>query len=97
MDGLFKRLYETDPEFKAAWLKAPNICCEAKGQAHWLGYVIFDNTPECKELITKSPPYAFKLTKNWTLRYKNELTPEALLTNGYHAIQMSKRLSSATD
>jgi len=37
------------------------------------------------------------LTKNWTLRYKNELTPEALLTNGYHAIQMSKRLSSATD
>lgn len=94
MDGLFKRLYEIDPEFKAAWLKVPNICCEAKGQAHALAYTLFDNTPELKELITKSPPYAFKLSKNWTLRYKNELPPEAKLTNGYHAIQTS--LSRAT-
>jgi Capsular polysaccharide synthesis protein len=93
MDGLFRQLYESDPEFKAEWLKVPNICCEAKGQAHALAYTMFENTPELKELITKSPPFAFKLSKNWTLRYKNELPAEVLLTNGYHAIQRSGALS----
>jgi hypothetical protein len=97
MDGLFRQLYETDPDFKAAWLKAPNICCEAKGQAHALAYTLFEDTAELKELITKSPPFAFKLSKNWTLRYKNELPPEAKLTNGYHAIKTALKLDRSQD
>ena len=93
LDYLFRVLYETDPEFKAEWLKVPIVCCEDKGQAHWLAYTMLNSDQEIKDYIRAHPPYAFKLSKNWTNKYKNEVPFEATQTNGYYAIQLSKQLS----
>jgi hypothetical protein len=93
MDSLFRVLYDTDPTFKAKWRQVPSPCCEDKGQAHWLAYTMLNSNQEIKDFIRTNPPYAFKLSKNWTNKYKNEVPAEATQTNGYYAIQLSKQLS----
>ena len=40
MDGLFRKLFESDVEFKNKWYLAPHLYCESRGQAHSLYYRI---------------------------------------------------------
>ena len=92
MDSLFKELVNTDTEFKDLWLKVPYLYCELDGQSHTLAskYNSVDsNTPHIKQLFLEKPPYVLKLWKNWSEYLSNtEISKDS---NGYYAIQMSKR------
>jgi hypothetical protein len=61
MDGLFKKLVDTDPEFKAEWEKVPYLWCEDPGQAHMLAGKVGGNDPELQYILQTNPPYAVKL------------------------------------
>jgi hypothetical protein len=61
MDGLFKKLVETDPDFKAEWELVPHLWCEDPGQAHMLAGKVGGNDPDLQHILRTNPPYALKL------------------------------------
>jgi hypothetical protein len=92
MDELFKNLFNNDDKFREIWLKVPYLYCELDGQSHTLAHHGMEkDTPHIKELFLEKPPYALKFWSKW-----NDLFPDTNATmcknsNGYYAIQMSKR------
>ena len=62
MDGLFKTLVETDPDFKAEWELVPHLWCEDPGQAHMLAGKVGGNDPDLQQILRTNPPYALKLS-----------------------------------
>ena len=93
MDALFRQLYEMDPAFKAQWDAVPYIYCEDKGQAHMFANGAWkEDTPEIKTIIDTTPPYVLKL---WLVRWEKECrdlnSPTCQASNGYYAIQATKR------
>jgi Capsular polysaccharide synthesis protein len=101
LDGLFRRLFESDVEFRNKWNLAPHLYCESKGQAHslykrvrsvdWLSLMSL-NSPSLKKIFLEKPPYALKLSwKEWQEKFSDVNSAEFKNSNGYYAIQMSKR------
>ena len=92
MDSLFKNLFYSDDRFKQIWLKVPYIYCNNDGQSHTLVFHKMDgNTPHLKLLFETKPPYALKFWKNWEDLFSDINTQKCINSNGYHAIQLSKR------
>jgi hypothetical protein len=94
LDGLFRKLFESDPEFKRQWAFAPYLYCESKGQAHSLAYhyKMEANNQYIKKIFLEKPPYALKFWwKGWQNKFPNIDSVQCKNSNGYFAIQMSKR------
>jgi hypothetical protein len=92
MDGLFKRLLFDDEIFKHKWLKVPYIYCELDGQSATLAtHKIENDTPHIKKLLEEAPPYALKLQDYWNFMFPDKNTDLCNKSNGYYAIQLSKR------
>lgn len=94
LDGLFKMLFESDLEFKNKWDLAPHLYCEIKGQSHSLAYhyKMEANDREIKKILRENPPYTLKLWwKDWQNHFPDPTTVECKNSNGYYAIEMSKR------
>ena len=101
LDGLFRKLFQSDIEFKNKWNLAPHLCCESKGQAHSLYYrvgitnwlsLISLNSPSLKKTFLENPPYVLKLSwKEWQEKFFDMSSAEYKQSNGYYAIKMSKR------
>ena len=101
LDGLFRKLFESDVEFKNKWDLSPHLYCESRGQAHSLYYrigsvnwlsLISLNSPNLKKIFLEKPPYALKLSwKEWQEKFPDISSAECKNSNGYYAIQMSKR------
>jgi Capsular polysaccharide synthesis protein len=101
LDELFRKIHESDIEFKNKWDLAPHLYCESKGQAHslyqrvrtvdWLSLMSL-NSPSLKKIFLEKPPYALKLSwKEWQEKFSDMNSTEFKNSNGYYAIQMSKR------
>jgi hypothetical protein len=92
MDVLFRHLFETDSVFNSLWKKVPYLYCELDGQSHTLAHHKMNrNTPHIKQLFLEKPPYALKLWKDWNDMFPNVNNIHCQTSNGYYAIQMSKR------
>ena len=92
MDHLFVELLNTDIQFRHLWYCVPNICCELDGQSHTLAHHKMDgDTPHIKELLRTNPPYALKMWKGWSTLFPDITTESCIQSNGYCAIQLSKR------
>lgn len=93
MDFLFRELYESDETFRNLWDKVPRIYCEDYGQSHSLAHNngMISNYPDLKRSFEVSPPYALKFWKGWTNDFPDTTTESCMNSNGYFAIQMSKR------
>lgn len=93
MDLLFKNLLETDEKFKELWLKTPYLYCEDFGSSHSLCQI--DNMTEhnqlLKDIFLNKPPYALKFYKEWDKFFTNTNDKKCINSNGYYAIQLSKR------
>ena len=93
MDGLFKILFEKDEKFKQNWLNVPYLYCEEEGQSHSLfpNNGMVRSSESLKNIFTSKPPYALKFWTRWENSFPDINTQECKISNGYHAIQMSKR------
>jgi len=95
MDSLFKKLFENDEIFKQLWLNAPYLYCELDGQSHTLSYEnnyrMNGNTPHIKKLFLENPPYILKFWNYWHDLFPDTTTDECINSNGYYAIELSKR------
>lgn len=92
LDELFKNLFYIDKTFKELWLKVPYLYCELDGQCHTLAHhKMENNTPHIKYLFQTKPPYALKLWKSWNDLFPDINTEQCINSNGYCAIQLSKR------
>jgi hypothetical protein len=71
LDALFRKLYESDLEFKHKWDLAPFLYCDSKGQAHSLAFNkrMESNSQHLKNIFQTKPPYALKL---WWVRWQNK-------------------------
>ena len=92
MDSLFLKSFETDEVFNQLWLKVPYLYCELDGQSHTLAHHGMDkDTPHLKRLFLEKPPYAIKFWKHWADIFPDATSEKCLQSNGYYAIQLSKR------
>ena len=91
MDGIFKRLFETDQQFKNEWDRVPYISCEDKGQSHMFAEGAWkENTKEVKQLLDTNPPHVIKLWHGrWNDEFPDITSERAKQSNGYHAIQIA--------
>jgi hypothetical protein len=91
-DELFIKLYNNDSYFKELWMNVPYIYCELEGQSHTLAHYGMENdTPHLKSIFEKTPPYALKFWKSWNDIFPDINTEKCINSNGYYAIQLSKR------
>jgi hypothetical protein len=92
LDHLFRNLLDNDELFKTTWLKAPYLYCEIEGQSHTLcHYGMEKHTPHLQQLFKESPPYALKFWNSWNRLFPDVDSEECKKSNGYCAIQLSKR------
>ena len=94
MDELFKQLYIDDIEFRNYWNNVPYLNCDADGQPHMLvlNNEMTQNSPSIKFKLYNTPPYIVKLCWKQWLRYFPDINQNNCKnSNGYFAIQMSKR------
>lgn len=96
IDSLFRGLLENDAQFRELWSKTPAICCEDDGQSHCLAPYnrgFEKNDTHIKDLLLHKPPYALKLwTRQWMDTFPDINSENCKNSNGYFAIQMSKRI-----
>lgn len=96
MDHIFRELFENDHRFRELWFNTPAICCEDDGQSHCLApynHGFEHNNQRIKDLLLHQPPYALKLwTNNWINAFPDIESEACRSSNGYFAIQMSKRI-----
>lgn len=101
LDELFKDLYESDGEFRHQWNLVPYLYCLEKGQSSTMfvknhvknqfRLMITDNQ-YLKNIFLEKPPYVLKFWwRIWLEAFPDENSPECKNSNGYYAIQMSKR------
>jgi hypothetical protein len=92
MDGLFRFLFENDSLFQQLWLKSPYLYCDLDGQSHSLCFHGMEkNSPSLKKLFETKPPYALKFWSKWSHFFPDTTTESCINSNGYCAIQLSKR------
>jgi hypothetical protein len=96
LDNNFKQLFHNDLFFKYLWLKVPYIDGEAYGQSCILGHpdqntqFMLSSNPNLKDLLLKKPPYVLKFWDSWNKIFPDPTIEKCKMTNGYHAIQVSK-------
>lgn len=94
LDGLFRRLFRSDPEFREIWRRAPHLYVEKNTQAHGFarGDRMIRSSPSVQRRLATHPPYVLKLWwKPWQAAFPDPTARECLSSNGYYAVQMSKR------
>lgn len=94
MNCIFKELIENDTEFKKHWLNVPNLSSENEGGPHCMSnpyHRSFLNEPDLKTLLENRPPYIIKLWSRWTNKFPDIDTEECKNSNGFYAIQLSKK------
>lgn len=94
LDGLFKTLFRSDPEFRSAWRRAPHLYVERSTQAHGFarGNRMILSSPDVKRQLATRPPYVLKLWwKPWQAAFPDPAAPACVASNGYYALRMSKR------
>uniref|UniRef100_A0A6C0BXD7 Capsular polysaccharide synthesis protein n=1 Tax=viral metagenome TaxID=1070528 RepID=A0A6C0BXD7_9ZZZZ len=93
MDELFKKLFKTDEKFREEWNKVPYLNAEDHGSSHSLSRDrLFLNNQDIKDIYTKKSPYVLKYWNHANERLsKCQLEDECLNSNGYYALEMSKR------
>lgn len=96
MDILFKKLYNSNSNFKELWSLAPNINCGYKGSSHTLANFGMDgNDNELKEMFKISPPYALKFWNYWHDLFDGDYNSEKCKeSNGGYAITLSTQLQN---
>jgi hypothetical protein len=95
LDEWFKTLYEKDEVFRTKWLHTPSINCEQDGQSHTMSRYRMENcTPRIQQLFIEKPPYALKFWNRWNEVFPDPTTEYCQRSNGYVAIQLSKRKTS---
>lgn len=93
MDRLLHGIFIHNIDIKQKWLCTPALCCEEEGQSHTLAKHnngVESNTPHIKKKLLEKPPYALKLWKHYSTFLSNE-SEKSINSNGYYAIEMSKR------
>lgn len=94
LDGLFRTLFRSDPEFRETWRRAPHLYVEKEDQAHGFarGHRMVRDDPGVKRRLATHPPYVLKLWwKPWQAAFPDPESLECKSSNGYYAVQMSKR------
>lgn len=92
LDGLFKHLIENDELFKNIWSTVPYLYCNLDGQSHTLAiHKMEANTEHIKKLFLEKPPYVLKLWRSWNSLFPDINTVKCQNSNGFCAIQLSKR------
>lgn len=96
LDGLFKKLFDSDIEFKNLWNLVPYLYCNAEGQAHSMAGRNFDlmvgTNQQLQKIFQEEPPYALKFwLRVWQDKFPDINSTECKNSNGYFAIQMSER------
>ncbi|WP_036484345.1 capsular polysaccharide synthesis protein [Myxosarcina sp. GI1] len=94
LDELFRKLFKSDIDFRNKWNLAPHLYCELKGQAHTLARHkrMVSSERNLKKILREKPPYALKLWwKDWQGNFPDVNSFECKNSNGYYALQMSKR------
>lgn len=93
MDELFKKLFQTDENFREEWNKTPYLNAENDGSSHSLSRDrLFSNNQDITDIYTKKPPYVLKYWNHANERLsKCQEEDECLNSNGYYAFEMSKR------
>lgn len=93
MDILFRKLFENELEFNKMWSNVPYLYCELDGESHSLAkYGMENNTPHIKNMFNEKPPYVLKFSRRWDDIFPDKNTEKCINSNGYYAIQMSKRI-----
>lgn len=98
LDGLFKSLFRNDPEFRETWRRAPHLYVERRDQAHGFarGNRMVGSSETVKRRLATRPPYVLKLWwKPWQAAFPAPDTEDCRRSNGYYALQMSKRRYTA--
>jgi len=93
IDKLFIELLESDKEFEKMWTLVPHLYCELKEQSHSLfRYKMELSNQEIKKVFLEKPPYVLKFWwKAWQENFPDVTSAGCKSSNGYYAIQMSKR------
>ena len=92
MDHLFRDIHERDEKFRTMWSNCPYLYCESEGQSHCLfTHKMEDNNPKLKEIFRNSPPYVLKFWRHWENIFPDTESDDCKNSNGYFAIEMSKR------
>ena len=93
MDELFKELFITDYQFYSEWMNVPYLCCESDGSSHTLDkYGVLENNDYLKQLFKESPPYVLKFWNSYNEKLSTcDNNNEYINSNGFYAIEMSKR------
>ncbi|WP_374471624.1 capsular polysaccharide synthesis protein [Phenylobacterium sp.] len=94
LDGLFKTLFRNDRAFRETWRRAPHLYVERPTQAHGFarGGRMIRNSAAVKRMLATHPPYVLKLWwKPWQAAFPEPLSADCRASNGYYALQMSKR------
>ncbi|HEY9826093.1 MAG TPA: capsular polysaccharide synthesis protein [Stenomitos sp.] len=94
IDRRFKKLYQSDPEFKRKWDAAPYLYAELRGQPHSFAhdYKIESNNQDIKKILLEKPPFILKFWwKEWCQKFPDMNSSDYKQSNACYAIQMSKR------
>jgi hypothetical protein len=92
LDGLFRELFESDASFRDKWSLVPHLYCEQKTQAHALRSSMTSSNRAFRKIFSERPPYALKLWwRQWERNFPNLDSIDCKKSNGYFAIQMSKK------
>ena len=92
LDYLFREVFDSSAEFRERWQLAPFLHCSAKGQAQMLRKRMVSSDRETKRILEERPPYVLKFWwKRWQEAFPDGISNECKESNGYYAIQMSKR------
>ena len=98
LDGLFKSLFQKDREFRDTWRRAPHLYVEKSTQAHGFarGNRMLGDSAAVKRRLATHPPYVLKLWwKPWQRAFPDPASADCRTSNGYYALQMSKRRFTA--
>jgi hypothetical protein len=93
MDLLFKKLFETDTQFRDEWLRVPYIYCELDGQSHCLAtnnrQYMECSLDHIKKSFREDPPFALKFWSSWSSVFPDVTSLKCKNSNGYYAIQLA--------
>lgn len=92
LDGLFRQLHDSDPEFRAQWQLAPYLYCEGRGQSHCLagGNKLVSVDSKLQECLRTRPPYVLKLWwRPWSEAFPDAPSDDSSASNGGVAISAS--------
>jgi hypothetical protein len=93
LDDVFGTIYFSNAKFKKQWEDTPMLYCELDGQSHTLAvHGMENNNHFIKQCFLEKPPYALKFWSNhWKNLFPDINSYDCQNSNGYFAIQMSKR------